>query len=330
VYQPLRDATKCIRLLKLAPGAYNDPLVAELFEIDLKEARGTYTALSYTWGSQADWKHRLLIEGSEFLIGNNLADALHRIRSETSTTTVWADAVCINQWDHAEKLHQVNLMSKIYADAPKVFSWLGQATPHSPTGMDILSYLAGHDTFDHESPWERMPDNAMIQGLEDILGRDYFSRVWVVQEAALSGHVRMQVGDLSVEWHAADAQRFLARIKLLEVSPAWQASGSRLREVDFRPLRELLEQSVSLDDRRNRRTRPATLLDVVHAMRHRQSMDPRDKIYAMMGLAHPAEVANFVPDYSTSWEETYRRFFDFVSERVMESPLEVWNPIRQS
>ncbi|KAK4096092.1 hypothetical protein N658DRAFT_511502 [Parathielavia hyrcaniae] len=139
----------------------------------------------------------------------------------------------------------------------------------------------------------------------------------------------MQVGDLSLEWSATDARRFLARVKLLEVSPGWQGHDSPLRAVDFRPLRELLEQSVAAGDPRNNRERPTTLLDVVHAMRHRHSFDPRDKIYAMMGLTHPAEVASFVTDYTGTWEETYRRFFDFVSRRLMENPDGAWNPAQE-
>jgi hypothetical protein len=266
----------------------------------------------------------MLLDGFQYAIGENLDAALRRVRSETSTTVVWADAVCVNQADIHERSHQVKLMAKIYAGAGTVFSWLGEATRESATGIEILSYLASHHLFDGKSPWERMPEKDIIRGLEDILQRPYFTRIWIVQEAALSRHTRMQVGGLSLEWHAADAQRFLARIKLLEVSPTWQASDSQLKGIDFRPIRELLEQSVAVNDKENSGNRPATLLDIVHAMRHRKSVDPRDKIFALMGLAQPADVASFVPDYSTSWEETYRRFFDSVSHLVMESPNKEW------
>ncbi|KAK4096091.1 hypothetical protein N658DRAFT_399013, partial [Parathielavia hyrcaniae] len=113
------------RLLQLAPAAsYHDLLVGDMVEMDLEQARGTFTALSYTWGLP-DWSHNLLLEGYQFVIGANLDAALRRLRSETSTTTVWADAVCINQRDMEEKLHQIRSMANIYSDAGTVLLWLG-------------------------------------------------------------------------------------------------------------------------------------------------------------------------------------------------------------
>ncbi|KAK4125720.1 hypothetical protein N657DRAFT_568055, partial [Parathielavia appendiculata] len=141
----------------------------------------------------------LSLEGYQFVIGQNLDASLRRLRFETSTTTVWADAVCINQEDTDEKLRQLKLMAKSMPAPAQCFS--GWAKPPF-TRLQALrsSYLAGHDTFDEKSPWERMPDNETIQGLQDILQRSYPSRIWVVQEAALSRHIRMQVSDLSMEW----------------------------------------------------------------------------------------------------------------------------------
>ncbi|RYP86181.1 hypothetical protein DL769_000793 [Monosporascus sp. CRB-8-3] len=176
-------------------------------------------------------------------------------------------------------------------------------------GVDILSYLLSDSAFDNGAPWTRLAVGEVRRGLQDILERNYFRRIWIVQEAALGRRICLQIGHISISWHAGDeASRFLRRIKLLEISPLWQTSG--LRDIDFKPLTELLEQSVAFRAKQTKKSNSPTWLDIVHSMRNMQSTDPRDKIYGLMGLASPAEVAGFVPNYNLSWEETYRRFHD--------------------
>ncbi|KFA79197.1 hypothetical protein S40288_02391 [Stachybotrys chartarum IBT 40288] len=311
-----------IRLLILEPGAPGDPLIGHLEEVDLNEVQGKYTALSYVWGSSTQ-AEEIIIEHARVRMTSNLDKALRRLRSRTAKITLWVDAVCIDQTDVAEKHHQVPLMARIYTQAETVLSWLGEATQHSATGMEILSYLSSNEPFNDNSPWNRLNGPEIVLGLHDILQRHYFQRVWIVQEAALGRRIQMQVGDVSIHWHKAeDARRFLARIKLLEVSPAWHSG--ELRAVDLRPIRELLEQSVASRDREMGISRAATLLDLVHTMRHMQSSDPRDKIFGLMGLAPPAEIAGFFPDYADSWERTYQRFYDHVYRNALQEPSRPW------
>ncbi|KAG7288367.1 hypothetical protein NEMBOFW57_007898 [Staphylotrichum longicolle] len=307
-YQPLSES-RSIRLLRLAPGAPKDPLAGDITEVPLDKALGTYMALSYVWGDTHLHPDKLLIDGAQLSIGRNLSCALRHVRSPRSSITLWVDAICIDQGSYQEKSSQISLMSTIYAEAESVISWLGEATSESAMGIEVLSYLAGHHPFDDTAPWNCMPAQDIVHGLQDILRRTYFERIWIVQEATLGRRVKMRVGDMALEWdNDVDTRRFLARIKLLEVSPEWQwnrkfgrsAEPSLLNSVDFRPIRELLEQAVAAKNRTlNAMVHgfgidpSCTLLDLVHAMRHLHSADPRDKIYALMGLAQPADVAGY-------------------------------------
>ncbi|KAI8725700.1 hypothetical protein NCS52_00141700 [Fusarium sp. LHS14.1] len=161
----------------------------------------------------------------------------------------------------------------------------------SRAGTEIISFLIGNQPFDDKSPWNLMTTDEIALGLKDILQRPYFSRIWVVQEAALGQAVKMQVGETAFEWGGNEGTRgFLARIKLLEILPAWQ-KNKKLNSIDMRPLRELLEQTVAHMDKLAGVSPHATFLDIVHQMRHRQSTDPRDKIFGLLGLALPAEIA---------------------------------------
>ncbi|KAI1759272.1 heterokaryon incompatibility protein-domain-containing protein [Hypoxylon sp. FL1150] len=316
-YKPLNR--NAIRLLQLEPGAYDDPLRGHLDRIDIAKAQQKYTALSYVWG-RPDYNQRHFIRiGNGYLqIWGNLNNALRTLRSENRVITLWVDALCINQQDFMEKSEQVQLMTQIYSSAAGVHSWMGDATPASTVGVEILSYLLGDGPFDDGAPWHRRPASEVAEGLNDVIGREYFQRIWIVQEAAVGRRVTLQVGPLSIRWEAADTRRFLTRIKLLEISPLWTAPAPESPAVDFRALRELLEQA----DAKRAGYHPAapTLLDIVHTMRHMHSTDPRDKIFGLMGLAAPAEVAGFVPDYTTSWEETYAKFYKHAYAAALKDP----------
>ncbi|XXH02570.1 hypothetical protein Hte_008947 [Hypoxylon texense] len=316
-YKPLNE--NAIRLLQLEPGAYGDVLRGRLIHANLAKAQQQYTALSYTWGRPDPTQRHLIRIGNAYLeVWSNLNIALRTIRSGDRPVTLWVDALCINQNDIAERGAQVQLMTQIYSGAASVHSWLGEATAASVVGMEILSYLLEDSPFDDGAPWHRRLAPEVSEGLRDIIDREYFQRIWIVQEAAVGRRVALQVGGLNISWEAADTRRFLARIKLLEISPLW--STPEFPAVDFRALRELLEQSSTATTKRAGHAVAPTLLDIVHTMRHMHSTDPRDKIFGLMGLAAPADVAGFVPDYMLSWEETYKKFYDHTYAAALKDP----------
>ncbi|KAI1450378.1 heterokaryon incompatibility protein-domain-containing protein [Annulohypoxylon stygium] len=334
-YGTLPDGKCYIRLLELHPGSGNEPLRGTLRTVHLSEsAYGRFDALSYVWGDI--WRPGSatidLGNGQNLKIAPNLTDALRQLRYKKRPRTIWVDAICINQIDHVEKGQQVPLMTEIYSRCNSVLVWLGLPTPHSRFGMEILAYLA-HSTTSlngDNAPWDREEGEVVEKSLKDILERPYFSRLWVVQEAALAPRVVMHVGRIRVEWErGAETRRFLMRIKMAELAPSWQKSVLR-DAVDLRPVRELLEQSLAAEARRTGKPETPSLLDVVHSIRNRNVADPRDRIYGVMSLVTPAEVAGLVPDYSVSWEETYRRFYDLVEKRVLRDPRTTLEDVKET
>lgn len=55
----------------------------------------------------------------------SLEGALQALYYETETVYIRADALCINQTDNLEKLHQVQVMTGIYKLEINVYVWLG-------------------------------------------------------------------------------------------------------------------------------------------------------------------------------------------------------------
>lgn len=112
-----------IRLIRLLPGKWTDPIDCELDKTDYDTAE--YTALSYVWGSTTA-QRPIHFAGQTWEITRNLESALRHIRHHYKEgLTLWVDALCINQMDDSERTHQVGLMGGIYKKCQKVIVYLG-------------------------------------------------------------------------------------------------------------------------------------------------------------------------------------------------------------
>lgn len=106
-----------IRLLRLLPSKFNDPLQCDLFQYKIGSGRKKYLALSYTWG-KPQFTARILCDQIEFPITQNLADALQHIRHEHLELLIWVDALCINQCD-LEEVGRLLYINKVHS-----FDWV--------------------------------------------------------------------------------------------------------------------------------------------------------------------------------------------------------------
>lgn len=77
-----------------------------------------FTALSYTWGGQIPTRI-LFVEDAWLKITPNLHAFLLQVQSfrnegeEKDVEWIWADSLCINQQDNADKSVQVGMMTQI-------------------------------------------------------------------------------------------------------------------------------------------------------------------------------------------------------------------------
>ncbi|KAJ4420828.1 hypothetical protein N0V82_004123 [Gnomoniopsis sp. IMI 355080] len=328
---------KHVRILQLHPGRYSDAIFVTLEVCNLDEIDDQYEALSYVWGVPAIDGVQINCGGrflSPYGGGKNLEAALRALRSTRQTRRIWVDAICIDQNNDLEKGHQVGIMSEIYSRAHSVIAYTNVADrtvePRlTEVAAEILCFLTGDQPFDDDTPWSRLPRAEVVAALREFLKLEYFKRVWVVQEAALARRIQMVIGHSIINWSSGqDTRRFLNRIKLAEISPSWKTADAGqqdgLASLDFKPMIELLELSLATLARREGRVEPISLLDIVHSMKHRKAGTPNDSIYGMLGLLTPAEVSRlahdgFDPNYERPWEETYRKFFDVMEARVLQS-----------
>lgn len=197
-HTPLPADGASIRLLRLQPNSANDAKVqCTLFHASLADVqRVQYEALSYTWGD-ATQTVDIELNGTIFPVTINLDAALRALRKPDEPRTLWVDAVCINQSDLQEQGSQVKMMWNIYGNAERVLVWLGSEEGDSAIAM---ADMAGQTTqkrirmrltTKRERPahyegvgwcdcnagrWEVDPPRV---GVQNILGRQWFMRVWV-------------------------------------------------------------------------------------------------------------------------------------------------------
>ncbi|KAI1085067.1 heterokaryon incompatibility protein-domain-containing protein [Whalleya microplaca] len=131
-YIPLDHTRQDIRLLHLLPGQYLDPISCRLSHNHLDD-NPTYTASSYVWGDKVDCQN-ITLERTDFSVTPNLYTALQFLRKTDTERIIWIDAICINQEDDPERGFQVSLMDRIYANAQRVFCWLG-----TPDGNGVMN-----------------------------------------------------------------------------------------------------------------------------------------------------------------------------------------------
>ncbi|KAH7094266.1 heterokaryon incompatibility protein-domain-containing protein [Paraphoma chrysanthemicola] len=123
---PLDPTRSYIRVLKLHRGVNNEGLACDLDIVDL-DARPHFEVLSYVWGD-ASITEEVNVAGVSFQATTNLADFLRCLRLPDQERVVWADAICIDQSNPAEKSHQIGLMTEIYRHATEAHVWFGPFT----------------------------------------------------------------------------------------------------------------------------------------------------------------------------------------------------------
>ena len=260
----------------------------------------------------------MILNDEHFVITKNLYEALQHIRSETSNRTIWVDAISIDQAYEPELNNQVSIMGDIYTCAGHVVNWLGPATSNTNMGMDVLAFLFGDEDITYRPPWKKYKASLLRAGLNDILKRDYFERIWTIQENALASKITLQAGHRTLSWDSgATTHRAICRIKFAVISPSWEAAG--LQDIDVRPLLEILEQSMMITRRNTGKScREITILDLAFDMRYRKATDRRDMLFALRNMVPEETRKHLVVDYGKSVNELYAEFYKEVEKAYME------------
>lgn len=295
-YTRLDPTTHDIRLLVLLPSKEESTqLECLLTQVSLDE-NPHYEALSYAWGSQSEDIGTVSLEGKPFPITPNLEDALRHLRLEEQPRALWVDALSINQIDDEEKSHQVQQMYSVYHSATRVVIWLGKELDDSDLAMDLIAdiHKMGAENFK-----PRLETARSWEALAKFYRRPWFSRVWVLQETAVSPlSPEVRAGKKLLLWDACESARNFVESQVKNINDPVSAM-----------VRNSLKATVAAIHNVRRDLSPTDPMSSLEMLLKRTmtfyATDPRDKVFALLGLAHDSDRVEIVPDYSKSLEQVY-------------------------
>ena len=320
-YLPLDENAHEIRLMTLLPGELHDELRIKLKAFAFTPAeRLCFEALSYTWGPTND-PAQILVgpERRSLSVTRNLANALIHLRSRDKPRKLWIDAICVNQADLRERESQVKQMSKIYASATRVVVWLGCGNPQSEKAIRIISSIASRIDVDWLATTARSSqgassqdldeqylegcadlntrfdfDKCQVDSLADLVGRDWFERLWIWQEVWLgSTESILQCGFDTVLWNSFRSAIFSLYFK------SFHESGSN--KSYFLQSRIIAALRLCSKDRKQ------SYLGILAVTQESKCTDDRDRIYALLSLFRLVDIEiNVEPDYTKPCFEVYK------------------------
>ncbi|PQE14665.1 heterokaryon incompatibility protein [Rutstroemia sp. NJR-2017a BVV2] len=313
-----------IRMIVIHDATDNGQLQCTLEYISLIDP-GPYSALSYCWGGQADKKH-IIVDGSPVGVGANLEAALKQLQLH-GYKRIWADALCINQSDLEERGLQVRNMQQIYSKAKNVIAWIGNDEKNIAAAVvyflknrmfewlpsrrrtAFLGFKEPSLGFGVEPSIAKQWEQQRWRIFEDFFNLDYWRRVWVIQELASGSDIKIIFGNTKISWQSIlDAVTFLGE-HTAEISEVCRSSQNIAQLHRFRS--RFLSNSQG----------PITLYEALQWSHYALATDPRDKIYALLGLTSDGHKIIPLPNYQQSLAQIHENMTKamFVLEKSLDS-----------
>lgn len=257
-----------------------------------RNAAPKYTALSYTWG-EGEPSEVIHLNGKIFHVRTNLWSSLHYLgihAYHSDWKYIWVDAICIDQTNNRERNEQVRLMDQTYRDAACVSVWLGLPPA---ANQYRSSWPEAIRTFEDDG-------FCWLDSINDLANRPYWCRFWVIQEFLLAQDIYLFCGGSLVHWMTFKDNLGIA-IGVNLYSNEDEDFNASADPNAFNALPLVMGRH---PDRHPELPQPLSKLLVRY--RRSKCKDPRDKVFALLGLTTWDErrlLARFFPDYTMSEED---------------------------
>ncbi|KAK0671430.1 heterokaryon incompatibility protein-domain-containing protein [Cercophora samala] len=279
-------------------------------------------------------------------VSPNLYAALKRLRSRDRIVNLWVDAVCINQQDPDERGHQVGIMRQIYQQAEEVAIWLGSKRDDDDLAEDFMlsSNLTSLDWTDNEeinrlfwleflrrsscqrqyifgafcvfwllsfgipasvTPHISSPfgqSSCILNGIQAIMDQAWWQRSWILQETVVAAKATCYYATLSCPW------------TMITKAAASYMNGQLSTNIDSaygyisilsQFARQVRDIEIIRQDWRNP-SKLVSLLPLLRQFRIRNATDPRDKVYALLGMVqYWGGQHKIAPDYNLDVTDVY-------------------------
>ncbi|ENH72736.1 Heterokaryon incompatibility protein 6, OR allele [Fusarium oxysporum f. sp. cubense race 1] len=261
-----------------------------------------------------DKANKVLRDEKILSITESLHEALWHLRKPDEDRMLWVDALCIDQTNIKERGHQVNRMGEIYKKADKVVVWLGYLSGNATKLKSAITILEAqvaelpgiHRKWPREDPrwksqWKQVEASlvpschtGLVDGLQSFMEKPWFSRVWILQEVANAKRavVTCNLGDIP-GWIFG----LLPSAMDVEVSKQCQA------------VLDIMPHSTTSPTSRNQNR---NLCGLLYKFRGCQATDPRDRVYALLGMATDMQESGIRTDYAKEEQMVMQELYAYI------------------
>lgn len=273
-----------------------------------------FNALSYCWGDP-QITAPIMVDYHVMSVTVNLEKALRQLRRSAQLREIWIDAICINQADNSEKNHQVPLMRHIYS-AGNVFIWLGESDYQTDEFIRIMK-TRHNDAVSSLSDREEPGMIAYVISLSiNLVMKPWWERTWTVQELFLGKTVVFMCGTHTFPQSDVDAW-FAYLWSLVERNDTDHTLRDHIQSslVSMHPDKSVkakdgllfggwvsrvrITRNVAIVQEEYQRNDPPSLRQVLMMTAGRVASDPRDKVFALLGLIPDYELRTISIDYDS-------------------------------
>ncbi|KAL6851794.1 HET domain-containing protein [Trichoderma novae-zelandiae] len=306
-----------IRLLAIHSRENAIPLQGSISEHPLGEDLA-YEALSYAWGFPESQDE----------------SPLRRLREPDIARVMWIDRVCINQANKEERNAQVAIMPDIYRGATRVMPWIGERTYDSDQALLFLKEMAMQEKYNLRHNWrdgERLGSDTKVEGMKEMSDQDVWNKM--LEDSKQHGHIITGVplfytsayhplfeNAPQADWEALGSRPWWSRTwvktvrKAMQYQEAWDDMGCLVRGTKrweiWATLKRQYGPAVHISQKR---LLGSKLSDLPWNIWDRDATDPRDKVFAVLGLVGK-EYGDALPGiaYSKSVEQIYQEAASFI------------------
>ncbi|KAH8800345.1 hypothetical protein F5884DRAFT_810065 [Xylogone sp. PMI_703] len=208
---------------------------------------------------------------------------------------------------------QVLQMAKIYDNAHQIHAWLGPGTPETDSAVKNIHFMfesmnqliVKHKgdmsaAFAEVSPGNTSFFNSLEAGdlqkwksIFELFNVPWWTRAWVVQEATSKPDLWIFAGTSLIEFRGVEFA--MGILQELERFPEFVRNMGKGHADNVFVMYEIREK---------RKRQNLRLLDALSKLYKHGCADPRDKVYAGLGIAHDVG-DSITPDYERSIPEVY-------------------------
>lgn len=249
-----------------------------------------------------------------FDVPPNLNAALHTIMALTDAgkrRTLWIDQICILQKPpkNQDKIAQLKMMGEIYENASNVLIWLGNPPPHIPNAKVYVEQLPsiiekikrgvariGPNFQPSVTAGLPLDDDPVWEIIVDVLHRDWYYRVWTLQEAVLAKELVVYYGANILDWDlVVNLYRAYGSAGLMPLRSVYDEKEIHYKSImSIMTYRQYREKGKEID-----------WSHLLWTCGFRDCSNPLDRIFALLGMADKSVTSVIEPDYHADERQVF-------------------------